>query len=135
MRLWQCNGSDEFERIDRKMGKQRRDREDERSDDSQIPTRSTTHRYPSDTIPSYPLLQKDVTINEYLPDELEYHDLAEFLRAGGRLEIGECHETKSFARLRIERTSLEVAKMNYKDFADVLREMNSQARQYAERNW
>ncbi|HIK91576.1 MAG TPA: hypothetical protein EYG03_06285 [Planctomycetes bacterium] len=61
--------------------------------------------------------------------------MAKFLRAGGLLDIGECLETKSFARLRIERTSLEVVKVNYKDFADVLREMNSQARQYAERNW
>ena len=86
------------------------------------------------SIPSYFLLQNDNAINEYLLDENEYQDVAEVLRAGRRLEIGECLETKSFARLRIERTSLEIVRMIYKDFADVLREMNSQARQYAERN-
>jgi hypothetical protein len=69
---------------------------------------------------------------QYLPDEHTYLHLAEFLRAGGTLEVGENHEFGSFARLRIGRTTLNVMKMTYTDFANVLQEMDSQARRYLE---
>jgi hypothetical protein len=81
------------------------------------------------------LLKEAQPISNYLPDESEYYDLAVFLRAGGLLEIGKCLEFGSFARLRIERTTIDVATMKYKDLADVLRQMNAKARQYAEENW
>ena len=67
---------------------------------------------------------------QYLPDEKMYLHLAEFLRAGGILEIGENRELGSFARLRIRNTTLNVVKAMYTDFADVLSEMDSQARRY-----
>ena len=53
---------------------------------------------------------------QYLPDEKTYLHLAEFLRAGGILEIGENRELGSFARLRIRNTTLKVVKMTYLDF-------------------
>ena len=75
------------------------------------------------------------SINDYLPDENEYCDLADFLRSGGLLEIGERHEMRSFARLKIERTTINVVTMKYKDLAAVLREMDIKAREYIEKNW
>jgi hypothetical protein len=69
---------------------------------------------------------------QYLPDEHTCQHLAEFLRAGGTLEVGENHELCSFARLRIGRTTLNVMKMTYTDFANVLKEMDAQARRYLE---
>lgn len=71
-------------------------------------------------------------MHNHLPDEHTHQHLAEFLRAGGTLEVGENHEFGSFARLRIRNTTLNVMKMTYKDFADVLKEMDSQARRYLE---
>ena len=81
------------------------------------------------------MLTEAQPISDYLPDESDYPHLAEFLRAGGLLEIGECVEWGSFARFRIDRTTIDVATMKYRDFADVLRKMNAKARQYAEENW
>jgi len=69
---------------------------------------------------------------QHLPDEQTYLHLAEFLRAGGVLEVGENRELGSFARLRIRNTTLNVVKMIYSDFANVLKEMDSQARRYLE---
>ena len=71
-------------------------------------------------------------MHHHLPDEHTYQYLAEFLRAGGTLEVGENHEFGSFARLRIRNTTLNVMKMTYSDFANVLQEMDFQARQYSE---
>ncbi len=73
-------------------------------------------------------------MSKNLPKESEYCHLADFLRSGGRLEIGENREFGSFARLFVERTILDVAKMEYTDLAEVLREMDSQAKGYIERN-
>ena len=70
---------------------------------------------------------------KYLPDEQTYLHLAEFLRAGGVLEVGENCELCSFARLRMRNTTVNVMKMTYLDFANVLKEMDFQARQYLER--
>lgn len=64
-------------------------------------------------------------MSENLPNETEYRHLADFLRSGGRLEIGESREEGSFARLYTERTVLNVVNMKYDDLADVLRVMES----------
>ena len=74
-------------------------------------------------------------MSENLPNETEYRHLAEFLCSGGRLEIGASWEMGSFARLYVERTVLNVVKMEYDDLAEVLRVMENQARQYIEENW
>jgi hypothetical protein len=71
-------------------------------------------------------------MDDNLPNERDYPHLAELLRAGGRLVIGEDFEFGSFASLRIGGTYLHVGKMKYGDLAEVLREMDSRARQYAE---
>ena len=70
---------------------------------------------------------------QYLPDEQTYLHLAGFLRAGGIFEVGENLELGSFARLRIRNTTLNVMKITYLDFANVLKEMDCQACQYFER--
>ena len=62
-------------------------------------------------------------------------ELADFLRSGGLLEIGESREMGSFARLHMERNTINVVTMKYKDLAAVLREMNTKAREYIEENW
>ena len=69
---------------------------------------------------------------QYLPDEKTYMHLAEFLRAGGILEVGESRELGSFARIRVRKTTVNVMKMTYLDFANVLHEMDSLARRYLE---
>ena len=69
---------------------------------------------------------------KYLPDEQTYLHLAEFLRIGGILEVGENHELGSFARLRHRNTTVNVMKMTYTDLANVLNEMDLQARRYLE---
>ena len=60
----------------------------------------------------------------HLPDEQTFQHLAEFLRAGGTLEVGENLSLGSFAWLRIGKTTLNVVKASYADFADVLKEMD-----------
>ena len=74
-------------------------------------------------------------MSPYLPNETQYPSLAEFLRHGGKMEIGECRELGSFARLYMERDTFNVAKTNYRDLAEVLREMDSKAKGYIEANW
>jgi hypothetical protein len=69
---------------------------------------------------------------KYLPDEQMYLHLAEFLRAGGILEVGENLAHGSFARLRIRNTTVNIVKMAYLDFANVLKEMDFQARRHLE---
>ena len=73
-------------------------------------------------------------MSENLPNESKYSYLAEFLRSGGRLEVGENHEFGCFARLLIGRNTLNVAKMIYADLGEVLQVMDGQAKQYIERN-
>ena len=68
-----------------------------------------------------------------LPNEQTYPHLAEFLRAGGKLKVGANHEFGSFAEITIGKTTLTVGQMEYLDLAAVLREMNSQAKGYLER--
>ena len=89
----------------------------------------------SDTASQGRLLKEDKTISDYLPDEDEYPELADFLRSGGLLEIVESREMGSFARLYMERDTINVVTMKYKDLAAVLREMNTKAREYIEKNW
>ena len=73
-------------------------------------------------------------MSKNLPKENKYRHLADFLRSGGRLEVDENREFGSFARLYIGRTILDVVKMEYTDLAEVLREMDSQAKEYIARN-
>ena len=70
---------------------------------------------------------------KYLPDEQSYPHLAEFLRSGGTLEIGEDVTLASFARLHVKDLTLNVVTMKYPNFSAILKEMESQARQYFER--
>ena len=73
-------------------------------------------------------------MSEILSNENEYPHLADFLRSGGRLEIGESYEFGSFARLHIKRNTLDVVKMTYNHLTEVLQEMEAQAKKYIERN-
>jgi hypothetical protein len=70
-------------------------------------------------------------MSENLPNETEYCHLADILRSGGRLEIGENRDLGSFARLYFRNTSRGVAKMEYSDLAEVLDVMNDQAKHFA----
>ena len=69
----------------------------------------------------------------HLADEQAHKQLAEFLRSGGFLEVGANVFLGSFARLRMGKTTISVAKMDYRDLAEVLDEMDSQAEEYLER--
>ena len=89
----------------------------------------------SNAIKSPTTVKEPRVIIDLLPDENEYPDLADFLRSGGILEIGEHRELESFARLQIERTTLNAVTMKYKDLADVLRVMVAKAKEYIEENW
>ena len=73
-------------------------------------------------------------MGEKLPNETKYCHLAEFLRSGGRLEIGENLELGAFATLFFRNTSRSVAKMEYSDFAEVLQAMDEQAKNYTSGN-
>ena len=73
-------------------------------------------------------------MSTYLPNETQYPSLAEFLRYGGKMEIGECRQLGSFARLYMERETFNVVKTNYRDLAEVLHEMDSKAKGYIEAN-
>jgi hypothetical protein len=74
-------------------------------------------------------------VSNLLPSETHYPSLADFLRHGGKMEIGECRELGSFARLYMERDTFNVVKTNYRDLAEVLHEMDSKAKGYIEANW
>ena len=71
----------------------------------------------------------------YLPDETEYPELGEFLRAGGKITIGENKKLGSFAHIQIGHQIRTVDKMNYTDLTDILQEMNTQAKLYIQENW
>jgi hypothetical protein len=68
----------------------------------------------------------------YLPNEQNHPHLAEFLRAGGFLEVGANDFLGSFARLRIGNRTISVSKMIYRDLAEALQEMEFQAVAYFE---
>ena len=73
-------------------------------------------------------------MDKNLQKEKKYCHLANFLRSGGRLEIGENLNLGSFATLFFRNTSRSVAKMKYSDLAEVLHVMDGQAKNYTDRN-
>ena len=68
---------------------------------------------------------------DQLVEEVNYPHLATFLRSGGTLEVGEDYSLGAFARIRKGNKTILVDAA-YRDFAAVLKEMNSKARNYFE---
>jgi hypothetical protein len=69
--------------------------------------------------------------HEQLLKEVTYPHLATFLRSGGTLEVGENFSLGAFARIRKGNKTV-VVDAAYRDFAAILKEMNSLARDYLE---
>lgn len=69
--------------------------------------------------------------HEQLHEEQAYSHLASFLRSGGTLEIGENFSLGAFARIRKGNKTI-VVDAAYRDFAAILKEMDSKARDYLE---
>ena len=70
-----------------------------------------------------------IQAKDQLLDEADHPQLVSFLRSGGTLEVGEDFTTGAFARLR-KGNKIVVVSATYRDFAAILREMNSQARNH-----
>ena len=68
---------------------------------------------------------------EQLLEEVTYPHLANFLRSGGTLEVGEDFSLGAFARIRKGNTTV-VVDTAYRNFAAILKEMDSKARRYLE---
>lgn len=66
---------------------------------------------------------------EQLLEEVTYPHLATFLRSGGTLEVGEDFSLGAFARIR-KGSKTVLVDAAYRDFAAILREMDSLARGY-----
>ena len=64
--------------------------------------------------------------SEQLLEEATYPQLAAFLRSGGTLEVGEDFSLGAFARIRKGNKTV-VVDAAYRDFAAILKEMNSKA--------
>ena len=73
-----------------------------------------------------------IRAKDQLQDESSYPHLAAFLQSGGTLEVGEDFSLGAFARIRKGNTTI-VVDANYLDFAAILKEMDSKARRYMER--
>ena len=70
-------------------------------------------------------------VEDQLQDEGSYPHHATFLRSGGTLEVGEDISLGAFARLRKGNKTILVDAA-YRDFAAILKEMDSKARRYIE---
>ena len=68
---------------------------------------------------------------DQLQDESTYPHLAACLRSGGTLEVGEDLSLHSFARIR-KGNMIVVVDATYRDFAAILKEMDSKAKQHLE---
>ena len=66
---------------------------------------------------------------ERLLEESTYPNLAAFLRSGGTLEVGEDFSLGAFARIR-KGNKIIIVDTKYLDFAAILKEMNSKAKDY-----
>jgi len=66
---------------------------------------------------------------EQLLEESTYPSLAVFLRSGGTLEVGEDFSLGAFARIR-KGNKIIVVDGRYRDFAAILKEMDSKAKEY-----
>ncbi len=69
--------------------------------------------------------------HEQLLEEATYPQLAAFLRSGGTLEVGEDFSLGAFARIRKGNKTV-VVDAAYRDFAAILKEMNSLASNHFE---
>lgn len=69
--------------------------------------------------------------DEQLREEATYPNLAAFLQSGGTLEVGESFSLGAFARIRKHNKTILVDAA-YRDFAAILKEMDSKARDYLE---
>ena len=69
--------------------------------------------------------------HEQLLEEVTYPHLAIFLRSGGTLEVGEDFSLGAFARIHKGNKTVLVDAA-YRDFAAILKEMDSLARDYLE---
>jgi len=67
--------------------------------------------------------------SEQLPEETTYPNLAEFLRAGGTMEVGHDQSIGSFAQIRKGNKTISIQGV-YRDFEAVLEEMNSAAKEH-----
>ena len=72
-----------------------------------------------------------IQAKDQLPDEVTYPHLAQFLRSGGTLEVGENFSLGAFARVRKGNRAI-VVDTTYRNLAGVLKEMDAQARNYFE---
>ncbi|MCB9924891.1 MAG: hypothetical protein H6822_22115 [Planctomycetaceae bacterium] len=68
-----------------------------------------------------------VRAEDQLPDEVGYPHLAAFLRAGGKLEVGEDVSTGGFVRIRKGNTT-NIVQGTYRDFTAVLKQMDAVAK-------
>lgn len=73
-----------------------------------------------------------IRATDQLPDEATYPHLAKFLQSGGTLEVGEDFSLGAFARVR-KGNRVFVVDTTYRDFAVILKEMDSQAKRCMER--
>jgi hypothetical protein len=69
--------------------------------------------------------------HDQLHEEATYPHLAAFLRSGGTLEVGEDFSLGAFARIRKGNKTVLVD-VAYRDFAAILKEMDSKARDFLE---
>lgn len=72
-----------------------------------------------------------IRAKDQVQEEVNYPHLASFLRSGGTLEVGEDFSTGAFARIRKHNTTI-VVNAAYRDFAAILKQMDSKAKQYME---
>jgi hypothetical protein len=72
-----------------------------------------------------------IRAKDQLPDEPTYPHLAKLLRSGGTLEVGEDFSIGAFARVR-KGNRVVVVDTAYRDFAAILKEMDSLARNHFE---
>ena len=72
-----------------------------------------------------------IRAKDQLPDEATYPHLAKFLRSGGTLEVGEDVSIGAFARVR-KGNRVIVVDTTHRDFAAMLKEMDSLARNHFE---
>ena len=72
-----------------------------------------------------------IRAKDQLQDESSYPHLATFLQSGGTLEVGEDFSAGAFARVRKGNKTIVVDAV-YRDFAAVLKQMDSLARRYLE---
>lgn len=74
-------------------------------------------------------------MKELIPNESQYPHLAEFLRSGGKLVIGEDRDLGSFAHIQMDRETRTYGTMDYDDLAHALKAMDQQAKNYIDEHW